>query len=43
VVKVEPDGRFKVIAVGDSGHLLPSLTTGATGDLPHTLAIPGQP
>lgn len=40
VVRVEPDGRFKVIAVGDSGHLPPSLTTGATGDPERSLALP---
>ena len=40
VVRVEPDGRFKVIAVGDSGHLPPSLTTGATGDADRSLAVP---
>ncbi len=41
VIDVEPDGRFKVLAVGDSGHLPPSLTTGATGDPPRSLALPG--
>ena len=40
VVRVERDGRFKVIAVGDSGHLPPSLTTGATGDPDRDLAVP---
>lgn len=40
VIRVEPDGRFKVIAVGDSGHLPPSLTTGATGDPDRSLEIP---
>lgn len=40
VIRVEPDGRFKVIAVGDSGHLPPSLGTGATGDPDRDLAVP---
>jgi serine/threonine-protein phosphatase PGAM5 len=30
-IRVEPDGRFKVIAVGDVGHIPPNLQTGATG------------
>lgn len=30
-ILVEPDGRFKVISVGDSGHIPPNLLTGATG------------
>ena len=40
VIRVEPDGRFKVLAVGDSGHLPPSLETGATGDPERTLEPP---
>jgi len=40
VIRVEADGRFKVIAVGDSGHLPPSLITGATGDPERSLALP---
>ncbi len=40
VIRVEPDGRFKVIAVGDSGHLPPSLETGATGDPERSLDLP---
>ena len=40
VIRVEPDGRFKVIAVGDSGHLPPSLMTGATGDPERNLEVP---
>jgi len=39
-IRVEPDGRFKVIAVGDSGHLPPSLVTGATGDPERSLKVP---
>ena len=30
-IRVEPDGRFKVISVGDIGHVPPNLQTGATG------------
>jgi serine/threonine-protein phosphatase PGAM5 len=39
-IRVEPNGRFKVIAVGDSGHLPPSLVTGATGDPERSLKVP---
>lgn len=39
-ILVEPDGRFKVIAVGDSGHLPPNFLTGATGMQPHALKVP---
>jgi serine/threonine-protein phosphatase PGAM5 len=42
-IRVEPDGRFKVIAVGDVGHIAPYLRTGATGDAARTLAIPALP
>jgi serine/threonine-protein phosphatase PGAM5 len=42
-IRVEPDGRFKVIAVGDVGHIPPYLRTGATGDAARTLAIPALP
>jgi serine/threonine-protein phosphatase PGAM5 len=42
-IRVEADGRFKVIAVGDVGHLPPNLRTGATGDAARTLAIPVLP
>lgn len=30
-IRVEADGRFKVISAGDVGHLPPNLQTGATG------------
>jgi serine/threonine-protein phosphatase PGAM5 len=40
VIRVEADGRFKVIAVGDSGHLPPSMLTGATGDPKRDLEVP---
>ncbi|MHB1056702.1 MAG: histidine phosphatase family protein [Rhodanobacter sp.] len=42
-ILVEADGRFKVISVGDVGHLPPSLRTGATGDTERSLAIPVLP
>lgn len=31
-IRIEPDGRFKVIAVGDVGHMPVNLRTGASGD-----------
>jgi serine/threonine-protein phosphatase PGAM5 len=37
-IRVEGDGRYKVIAVGDVGHLPPGLRTGALGDPERTLA-----
>lgn len=43
VIRVEPDGRFKVLAVGDSGHLPPAFTTGATGDPDRGLEAPAAP
>ena len=30
-IRVEADGRFKVISVGDAGHIPPNMQTGATG------------
>lgn len=42
-ILVEADGRFKVISVGDVGHLPPNLRTGATGDVERSLAIPELP
>ena len=39
-VRVAPDGTFRVIAVGDVGHLPPSLLTGASGDPERALAVP---
>ena len=39
-VRVEADGKFKVISVGDVGHIPPNLRTGATGDPERSLAIP---
>jgi serine/threonine-protein phosphatase PGAM5 len=39
-ILVEPDGRFKVIAVGDSGHMPPNSLTGATGMPDRALKVP---
>ncbi len=39
-IRVEADGRFKLISAGDVGHLPPNLLTGATGDSDRSLAIP---
>lgn len=39
-IRVEPDGRFKVIAVGDVGHVPANLRTGASGDVDRSLAAP---
>lgn len=39
VIRVEADGRYKVIAVGDAGHIPPGLRTGATGDPERSLAL----
>lgn len=39
-ILVEADGRFKVISVGDVGHLPPNLQTGATGMSEKSLAVP---
>ena len=45
IIRVEADGRFKVIAVGDAGHIPPSLLSGATGDPagPRLAIIPELP
>ena len=42
-IRIESDGRFKVIAVGDVGHFPPTLLTGASGDPDRSLAIPSLP
>lgn len=39
-IRVEPDGGFKVIAVGDVGHIPANLRTGASGDAERSLAVP---
>ncbi|MBB5206854.1 histidine phosphatase family protein [Chiayiivirga flava] len=38
-IRVEADGRYKVIAVGDVGHLPTHLRTGASGDPERDLAV----
>jgi serine/threonine-protein phosphatase PGAM5 len=40
VIRVEPDGRMKVISVGDVGHIPPGLLTGTTGDPERSLVAP---
>lgn len=42
-IRIQPDGSFKVIAVGDVGHLPVTLLTGASGDPERSLAIPALP
>jgi serine/threonine-protein phosphatase PGAM5 len=42
-IRIEPDGRFKVIAVGDVGHLPATLRTGASGDRDTGLAVEPLP
>lgn len=42
-IRIEADGSFKVLSVGDVGHLPHTLHTGATGDAPRSLAIPSLP
>lgn len=41
-IRIEADGTFKVIAVGDVGHLPPNYLTGATGDPDRSLAVPAE-
>ena len=42
-IRVEADGRFKVITVGDSGYIPANMLTGSTGDADRSLAIPLLP
>lgn len=42
-IRVEADGRFKVLSVGDVGHLPTTMLTGSTGDEDRSLAIPALP
>jgi serine/threonine-protein phosphatase PGAM5 len=39
-IRVEADGEFKVISVGDIGHIPPNLQTGAEGMEERTLGVP---
>lgn len=43
VIRVEADGRFKVISAGDSGHIPANMSSGATGDPDRSLAVPILP
>lgn len=43
VVRIEADGRFKLISAGDSGYLPANMLSGATGDPDRSLAIPVLP
>jgi serine/threonine-protein phosphatase PGAM5 len=43
VIRVEPDGRMKVISAGDVGHIPPGMLTGTTGDPVRNLAAPALP
>lgn len=38
-IRIEPDGRYKVIAVGDVGHIPSNLRTGASGDIDRNLVV----
>lgn len=42
-IRIEADGRIKLIALGDVGHIPSNMRTGATGDAMRTLAIPRLP
>lgn len=42
-IRVNADGSFKVISVGDVGHVPPNLQTGASGDPDQSLVIPASP
>ncbi len=42
-IRVEADGRFKVLSVGDVGYIPANLLTGASGDPERSLAIPVLP
>jgi serine/threonine-protein phosphatase PGAM5 len=40
VIRIEADGSFRVISLGDRGHLPGNMLTGASGDEERSLAIP---
>jgi serine/threonine-protein phosphatase PGAM5 len=42
-IRIEADGSFRVLSVGDVGHLPPNMLTGAAGDGERSLAIPPLP
>lgn len=39
-IRIEADGSFRVISVGDVGHVPPNLLTGASGDADRSLDVP---
>lgn len=39
-IRVEPDGKTRIIAVGDSGHIPPNMLTGSVGMSDKSLAVP---
>jgi serine/threonine-protein phosphatase PGAM5 len=41
-IRVDADGSMRVIAVGDVGHVPPTMRTGALGDPERTLALPAR-
>ena len=41
-IRVDADGTMRVIAVGDVGHVPPTMRTGALGDPERTLALPAR-
>ncbi len=41
-IRIEADGTMRVIAVGDVGHVPPTMRTGALGDPERALALPGR-
>ncbi|MGB2789006.1 MAG: histidine phosphatase family protein [Dokdonella sp.] len=42
-IRVEADGRFKVLSVGDVGHIPANMRTGSTGDADRDLGAPALP
>ncbi len=42
-IRIEADGRFKVVGIGDVGFLPPNMLTGASGDSERSLAVPPLP
>ncbi len=43
VLRIEPTGEARLLALGDVGHLPPNLQTGRVGDPERTLAVPAAP
>jgi serine/threonine-protein phosphatase PGAM5 len=42
-IRIEADGRIRVVSVGDVGHIPPNLRTGAAGDPERNLTISATP